>query len=340
MKIAIYNSKGSFSERWVSYCEKNNINYKLINPYDSDIVHQVSDCDAFMWHHSHINYKDCLFAKQLLFSLSIGGMKIFPNTNSGMLFDDKVGEKYLLESIGAPTVPSYVFYTKKEAFAWIKQTTFPKVFKLRRGAGSLNVMLVHSAAQARKFVKKAFGNGFSQYSAWNRLKDRMRKYRSGKADLKDVLKGIAHLFLNPKSVYMLGNEKGYVYFQEFIPNNTFDIRIIVVGDKAFGIKRLCRKRDFRASGSGSVVFLKNQIDERCVQIAFSVSEKISSQSMSYDFIFDKDNNPLIVEMSYCYVAELYDKCEGYWDRQMNWHHGEQFDFCGWMVEEIIKEVNN
>lgn len=138
MKIAIHNSKGSFSDRWIDYCEENNIQYKLVNAYDSDIVEQVKDCSAFMWHHHHANYKDTLFAKQLLYSLEQKGMKVFPNFNTTWHFDDKVGQKYLLEAIKAPSVPSFVFYSKKEALKWINNTTFPKVFKLRGGAGSAN----------------------------------------------------------------------------------------------------------------------------------------------------------------------------------------------------------
>lgn len=337
MRIGIHNT-GGFTPRWIEYCKKSDIDFKLVNAYDSSIVEQVKDCDAFMWHHHQSNYKDVLFAKQLLFSLEKAGKVVFPNTASGTLFDDKVGEKYLLEAIGAPVVPSYVFYTKKDALVWISKTTFPKVFKLRGGAGSANVMLAHTAAEAKNLVRKAFGKGFPQYSSWGNLKERIRKYRMGKTDLKDVLKGVARFFVKPEFAKMHGSEKGYVYFQDFIPNNTFDLRVIVVGDKAFGIKRICRKGDFRASGSGSLIYDKTQIDERCVRIAIDISKKLHFQSMGYDFVFDKDNNPLIVEMCYGYAVTAYDSCEGYWDCDMNWHPGQKFDFCGWMVEEVVKEV--
>lgn len=338
MKIGIHKI-GGFTPRWIEYCKKNGINFKLVNAYDSDIVEQLNDCDAFMWHHSQSNYKDVLFAKQLLFSLEKAGKVVFPNTASGTLFDDKVGEKYLLEAIGAPAVSSYVFYTKQEALDWISKTTFPKVFKLRGGAGSANVMLARTASDAKKLVRKAFVSGFSQYSSWSNLKERLRKYLLGQTDLKDVLKGVARFFVKPEFARMHSNEKGYVYFQDFIPNNTFDLRIIVVGGNAFGIKRMCRKGDFRASGSGSLIYDKTQIDERCVQIAFELSENLHFQSMGYDFVFDKHNNPLIVEMCYGYAVAAYDFCEGYWDRDMNWYPGQKFDFCGWMVEEVINEVN-
>ena len=337
MKIAIHKS-GGFYERWINYCQKNNIDYIIVNAYDSDIIKQMADCDAFMWHHHQANYKDCLFAKQLLFSLQQSGKKVFPNYNSGWHFDDKVGQKYLLESINAPLVPSYVFYTSKEARKWIDKTTFPKVFKLRGGAGAANVMLVHTRREAKKLVYKAFRGGFPQYSGWRNLKERIRKYRLGKTDIKDVLKGVVRLLVKPEFAKMHASEKGYIYFQDFIPNNKFDIRVCIVGDKAFALKRLCRKDDFRASGGGDIVYHKNEIDERCVKIAFDVNEKIGSQSIAFDFVFDKNNNPLIVEISYGYTVAAYDHCEGYWTNDMQWHDGSNFDFCGWMVENLIKSV--
>ena len=98
---------------------------------------------------------------------------------------------------------------------------------------------------------------------------------------------------------------------------------------------MVRKNDFRASGSGSLIYDKNQIDERCVNIAFETNEKLKMQSVAFDFVFDRYNQPLIVEISYGYAVAAYDKCKGWWDKDMNWHPGECFDFCGWMVDEVI-----
>lgn len=336
MKIAIHNRKGSFSDRWVYYCKKNNIPYKLVNAYDSDIIDQISDCTVFMWHHHHADYRDVHFAKQLLYSLEQRGIKVFPNFNTTWHFDDKVGQKYLLEAIDAPLVSSYVFYTKNEAFQWINNTTFPKVFKLRGGAGSANVKLARTKSQAKKFVNIAFGRGFTQFDRLGYLKERFSKWKQGKDTFIGVCKGLVRLFIPTEFSKMNHREKGYVYFQDFVPNNSFDIRVVVVGDKAFALKRLVRKNDFRASGGGSIIYDKNQIDERCVKIAFDVNEKNQSQSIAYDFVFDKDNNPLIVEISYGYTASAYDKCEGYWDKDLNWYKGENFNFCGWMVENLLK----
>jgi len=340
MKIAIHNktAKGFFTERWINYCKKNSIPYKLINAYDSNIVEQVKDCTAFMWHHSNYDYRDALFAKQLLFSLEQIGIKVFPNFNTTWHFDDKVGQKYLFEAIGAPFVSSYVFYTKKEALEWVNNTVFPKVFKLRGGSGSSNVKLVKTKYQAKKLVNRAFAKGFSQFDKWTHLKFRYENFCTGKENFVAVLKGIARLFIATNYSNNFQKEKGYVYFQDFIPNNSFDIRVVIIGNKAFAFKRMVRKNDFRASGAGNNIYDKNEIDERCVKIAFELNEKIKSQIIFCDFVFDKDNNPLIVEISYGSNAELYDKCEGYWDKDLNWHKENNFDFCGWMVENLIKNT--
>lgn len=338
MKIAIHHTPGSFSDRWIEYCEEKGIPYKIVDAYRSDIVEQVADCDVFMWHHHHANYKDVLFAKQLLYSLQIAGKKVFPDFTTGWHFDDKVGQKYLLEAIGVPLVPSYVFYTKREALEWVKKTTFPKVFKLRGGAGAANVRLVKSRSQAEQLVTQAFGKGFSQFNRVAYLKERFKKWEKGKDTLFGVCKGVGRLFMPTEYAKMHSKEKGYIYFQEFIPNNSFDIRIVVIGDdKAFGLKRLVRENDFRASGSGSIVYTKSEIDEKCVRIAFEVAHRLNTQSLALDFVFDSAGKPLIVEISFGYSIRAYYQCEGYWTADMIWHEGKHFDIEGWMIENILKE---
>ena len=334
IKIAIHHSPGSFSERWIDYCNMNNINITIVNAYDSDVIKQVEDCDAFMWHHNHGDYRDMLFAKPLLNSLQMAGKKVFPDFNTGWHFDDKVGQKYLLEAIGAPGVPSYVFYTKKEALSWINQTTFPKVFKLRGGAGASNVKLAHTQKEAICFTNKAFGRGFSQFDRLNYFKERFNKWKTGRDSFLGVLKGLVRLVISTEFAKFHAPEKGYVYFQEFIPNNTFDIRVIVIGDKSFAIKRLCRDNDFRASGSGNIIYDHNEIDMRCISLSFNVNEKLKSQSIAFDFVFDSNNNPLIVEVSYGFAVEAYDLCPGYWTSDLIWHE-EEFNPQAWMIENII-----
>jgi glutathione synthase/RimK-type ligase-like ATP-grasp enzyme len=336
MKIAIHYQKGSFSDRWIAYCEKKNIHYKIVNCYATDIVMQLKDCDALMWHHHHGSYKDVLFAKQLIFSLEQGGKKIFPDYKTCWHFDDKVGQKYLLESIGAPVVPSYVFYTKREAMQWIDKTTFPKVFKLRGGAGSANVRIVRTANQARGLVNKAFGRGFSQFDRVGYFMDRIAKYHSGKDSLFGVLKGFGRLFINTEFAKLHCPEKGYIYFQDFLPNNLYDIRVIVIDGRAFAIKRMVRKNDFRASGSGNILYAKEHFSPDIIKLAFQLTDKLQSQCAAYDFVYDAGGNPLVLEVSYGFSIACYDPCVGFWDNSLEFHPGP-FIPQDWMVEALINE---
>ena len=328
----------NFAERWITYCEKNDISYKLVNVYDIDIVSQLSDCDAFMWHHSQNNPKALLAAKPILFSIQQAGFKVFPDFNTAWHFDDKLGQKYLLEALHVPLVPSYVFFDKNEALDWAGKTSYPKVFKLRRGAGSANVKLVNNLLEAKTLIIKAFDRGFSNYDSWGSIKETWRKWRFGKATLEDLLKGFYRLIKKPAFSIVAGKEVGYVYFQDFIPGNDSDIRVIVIGDKAFAIKRMTRKNDFRASGSGDIVYEKEHFDITTIQSAFGIHNKLHSQCTAMDFIYNAANKPLLTEISYGFAPKAYDTCPGYWDDKLNWHEGK-FDPYGWMVEEVLKNAN-
>ena len=166
---------------------------------------------------------------------------VFPNFNTGWHFDDKLGQKYLLESIDAPLVPTTVFFSKKKAMEWAAATEFPKVFKLRGGAGSTNVKLIRNKSTAESFINQAFGRGFSKYDRWGDFTDNFQKLTKGKSSWLELLRSFRRLFVSTEFARTHGKEKGYIYFQKFIPNNDSDVRVITIGDKAFAIKRLVRE---------------------------------------------------------------------------------------------------
>lgn len=334
MMLAIHAREDGFSDRWIIFCKQNGLNYKIVNAFDSDIIQQMKGCDALMWHHHHGQFKDVIAAKKILYALEHSGIKVFPDFKTGWHFDDKVAQKYLLEAIDAPLVPSYVFYDKKDATAWAKQVSYPKVFKLKGGAGATNVKLVKNQKEALRLINKAFGKGFAQFDRINNLKERFNKFKNGQDTLIGVLKGIARLFVTTEFVRMQCPEKGYAYFQDFMPNNSFDIRVIVIGEKAFAIKRLVRVNDFRASGSGNISYDYKDIDKKFLKIAFDVNKKLASQCTAFDFISDDSHQPLIVEISYGFAVEAYDSCLGYWDNHLNWHDG-QFNPQAWLMENLI-----
>ena len=100
-----------------------------------------------------------------------------------------------------------------------------------------------------------------------------------------------------------------------------------------------RDGDFRASGSGNILYAKEELDERTVRVAFDVNDKLNSQSLALDFVFDTNRNPLIVEMSYGYAVHGYDPCPGYWTKDMKWHE-EKFIPQYWQIDNLLNSISS
>lgn len=337
MKIAIHQKKGSYSDEWIKYCTSKKIPLKVVNCYDTNIITDISDCDILMWHHYHSDPKDVLFAKQLLHSVESMGKIVYPDFYSSWHFDDKLGQKYLMEAAKLPLIPTYAFYSKKEALKWASQFKFPAVFKLRGGAGGRNVRLIKSRAEANKVISKAFSKGIRQYDGIGGLKDKIRRYRLGLSPFKEVLKAAAHLVYPIQLEKSKGREKGYAYFQEYVAGFDYDIRVQLVGDRSWAMIRKAREGDFRASGSGQIDFEMLNVPISAIKFSVDVARKLKMQSLALD-LFPHDDSYLITEISYAFGIDEEELEVGYWDGDLNWHPGHINPF-GWMIEDVIKKHN-
>jgi len=335
--LAIHDSPSGFHPHWANYCRQNGVSYKVVDCYANNIVEQLKDCRALLWHHSHSNPKDILIAKKILFALEHSGLTVFPDFRTAWYFDDKVAQKYLFETLDVPRLPTYVFVEKTAALEWVSTTDFPKVFKLRHGAGSSCVRLVHNERQARRLVRLAFGRGLPVYSPWDNLKERFYKWRQGKGDAIGLAKGFARFLYPPRFSRVLGRQSGYVLFQDFAPDNDSDLRITVIGDKAYGVRRWVRPGDFRASGSGRDAPSPQYVDTEAVATAFLIAKKLGSSCLSCDFVCTPDRTLAVVEISYGFV--WLDDCPGFWDSNLNWHAAE-YRPEHWMVDMVLDELNH
>ncbi len=334
VQLAIHPRPGSFTDRWLEVCRERGIRCCEVDCFGSDIVEQLAECDALLWHPAHHLPEDMLLARQLIQALEHTGLLVYPSTPTFWHFDDKMAQKYLLESVGASLVPTHTFFNPQAAYAWIERTTFPKVFKLRRGAGSQNVRLVRDAAAARQLVGRAFGRGFKPIAGY--LRDSSVKFRRHRraGDLWGVLRRVPRvLHASWRANRLMPRERGYVLFQDFVPDNTFDTRITVIGDRAFGYTRGVRPGDFRASGGGYLGYDRQRIKLECVRQAFAVAEQIKGQSIAFDFVTYPSGEPGIVEISYAFVAQFVYDCAGHWDRELNWHEGQ----C-WPQDAILDDL--
>ncbi|NOZ25651.1 MAG: hypothetical protein GXO94_06125 [Nitrospirae bacterium] len=340
VKLAIHGSPGSFSDRWIRYCSERGIDYRVVDCFDSGIMGRLKDVNGLLWHWSHADPRARLAARQIIASAERAGIKVFPDTATCWHYDDKIGQKYLLEAVGAPLVGTYVFFDEDAAMRWTEEAEFPKVFKLRCGASSENVRLVRTRSEARELCRKAFSGGFAPAGGY--FADAGTKLRKT-ADAGQLLRKLARM---PKVLYaarrrrpLVPRESGYVYFQDFLPDNRFDTRVTVIGKRAFGFTRNTRPGDFRASGSGDIDYDTGRVDMRCVEIAFETAERLGTQSLAFDFVLDREGNPRILEISYCYKSRAVYDCPGWWDRDMVWHEGHVWPEDA-IMDDLLEAISN
>jgi hypothetical protein len=338
MKIAIQPSAIGITNKIISYCSENNINYKIVDCFDDSIIDNLSDCNILVWDHDLLLQKDYLLGKRMMFALSLNKQIItYPSIEEGWHYDDKIGQKYLLESINAPFVPTNIYYDKQKALSWFNKQELPLVFKLKGGAGSSNVKLIKTKKQGLKLINKMFSRGIKPVRKEYFLKESFRKYKEEKKSKIDLIKSSIKYLLPLNKNFISEREKGYVYFQKFIKNNEFDVRIVVINqEKAFGIKRYNRKNDFRASGSGKIEYLNpDNINLTCLEIAFQTAKKLKMDSIAYDFVFE-NGNPKIVEITYSYGLKA-TSANGYWNNQFQWFP-KKIELEKWIIENLILNI--
>ena len=324
VRVAIVHRPSSFSDRWIAFCASHGISHSVVDGYSSDIVARLRGHDALLWHFDHEDATDLLMARHVLAAAREAGLVTFPDFATAWHFDDKIAQKYLLEALGAPLVPSWVFYDREKAVEWLRTAELPVVAKLRAGAGSANVRLLRNLREAERYCALMFGDGIRPVSGY--FTDSMTRLRSvgSRAQLVDKLRRLPRALGRRLQLQRRApRERGYVLFQRFVPGNMFDTRVTVVGQRAWAFIRHVRKNDFRASGSRSIDFDPARVNVECVRIAYAAARDLGSQSMAFDFVTTPSGDPQLVEISYGYNPDVVHEVPGQWRPDLTWEPGHR-----------------
>lgn len=135
-----------------------------------------------------------------------------------------------------------------------------------------------------------------------------------------------------------GRERGYVYFQQYIPNCTFDVRVQLIGNKCYAMTRKVRPNDFRASGGGNIDYDGSKVPVEAIKLTFDVAKILNMQTLAIDLL-PYEEKYLISEVSYAFGVDEGELDYGYWDESYNWHPGLINPFA-WMVEDVISRLHN
>ena len=297
----------SFSSRWTDRAAAAGIDVRTVNVYATDFFEQLAGCDGFMWRFGY-SPNPRVFAKRLLPAIEHGmGIPVFPSIEKAWHFEDKIAQSYLLQSAGLPTPATWVFWDRAAALDFCRSATYPLVLKLAFGYQSGNVRLLNTVDEASYWIGQLFGPGMtglpSPPPAWRAAAQRMKsalRHARGEAIYRDLeYSELQH---------------GYFYVQEFLPGNEFDIRVTVIGHRAFAFRRFNRPGDFRASGSGRIDWDPRQIDEESVRLAFRVARRLHTQSVGIDLLQHR-RRQLVAEISYTYASWAVRDCPGHWELQ-------------------------
>jgi glutathione synthase/RimK-type ligase-like ATP-grasp enzyme len=298
----------------------NGIKTRHLHIGDNSFWQDVKEIDAFIYRFSVPDEERYIASIIIPIIETELDKKCYPNSATVWTYDDKIKQYYQSKSLGLPMVPSRVFFNIETAMEWAESASYPVVFKLPGGAGSTNVVLVHTFSEAKKIINRIFASGIK--SGQIPTKGNLRWYNNSLYKHLRLWAGKKYRqIISEDTVCFWQVYKNCAMFQQFLPHNEYDTRITVIGDRAFAFRRINRLNDFRSSGSGLIDYSLEKIDLVFVEKSFEASRKMRVQSMAYDWLYGENREPYFCEMSYGFDGPAVARCSGYWDSRLNWHEG-------------------
>jgi glutathione synthase/RimK-type ligase-like ATP-grasp enzyme len=330
-----------YGEQWASRLRERGIAVRWVDLTAPDALQQVAGCDGVMWRYGHLP-EDMRVAPRVLATIEqVLGIPCFPDRATAWHYDDKVSQYYLLAGAGFAVPPTWIFWEAAAARRWADAAVYPKVFKLAAGSSGANVLRIESAAEAHALIDRMFGHGIPgglvDEAALRQPRERTLSTlargaaRRGQAALR-ALRGVPSAAPAPR----WSIERGYAYFQEWLPDQPFDTRVFVIGERAFAYRRYPYPGDFRASRSGGPRdYDPELIDPRMLQLSFAISRRLGFQSMAYDLMQHR-GQPVVLEMSYTFGVGTH-KCGTYWTPELERVERDVWPYTA-QVEDFVRTI--
>jgi glutathione synthase/RimK-type ligase-like ATP-grasp enzyme len=257
-----YNNHTSKTASWPKYerfCLVNEIPYEIYDINKSDWIVEAKKFDIILWHTFSSPSAKYIAESKIYILDKVLNKKCFPSFDELWQYEDKSRANFLYQIYEIPNVSTIVTNSFSEAIDIANKSIYPIISKVTTTAGSSGVKKLNTRSETIKYIKRIFGNG-------------------------------------AKTPYSYLKQKDYFYKQEFIKDATFDLRIIIVGGKAFGYYRYPRKNDYRASGIG--IIEKKAIPIDAIKLAIEVKNKLNSRQMGVDMLYStKEKRYYIIETS-------------------------------------------
>ncbi|WP_299576280.1 hypothetical protein [uncultured Sunxiuqinia sp.] len=255
-----YVSNRAYYPKYEKFLKNNNISYEYYDIYRHDWLEKAKKFDVIVWHTNSDPATQDIATNKIYVLDKLMNKKCLPSFDEIWTYEDKVNAHYLYQHFNLPEIPTFVSHSKEDALEYAEKAKYPIISKLNTGSASFGVNKIANKRQAIKLINQAFSS-----------------------------KGA-------KTYFQFQRQKDYILFQEFISDATYDLRIMVTGDKLFGYYRYPKKGDFKASGAGNVV--KKAIEPKALDLAFKVKELFKANFLATDLLFsEKLNQYFIIESS-------------------------------------------
>ncbi|MGR5336198.1 ATP-grasp domain-containing protein [Vibrio gigantis] len=292
-----------YNPKYRRFLTNNQIKFEDFNIFSNDWQEYAEKYDLIVWHTDSTPSLQKIAFDKIYFLERIMKKKCYPSVDEIWSYEDKVNCNYIYEKFDLPKIKTFITHDLNEANDYVKKAKYPIISKINTGSSSFGVAKLDNFKQALKLIKRSFS-----------------------------YKGVGTYF--PYS-----NQKDYVYFQDFVVAD-YDLRVIVVGDKAFGYYRYPKERDFKASGSG--IYEKKAIPVEALNLAFKVKESFGSTMLATDLLFNKESDRFEIIESSIFIG--IDSCEqlvvdgipGYYKKQ-----GDNYSFMQgkyWLQEFVLEEL--
>lgn len=294
--LLILDSKGKYRQKIDQYesidldvfiNELKNLGYKVdvTNYFDiANNIDKIKNKQIVYTSHQQLDYKK--YIEDILNLLKENNL-IIPGFNSLISHENKGYQELQRKILGLDELKSYIISDTADLDK--VDISYPIVIKRPNSCSSRGVFLAHDRNELDSIIKKHFlKKDFNYYILlFKRL-------------IKKILKKKTFNWTD-------GKIKDYRYtrliLQQFIPNLDGDYKILVYGNKYYGLKRGVKKGDFKASGSG-IHDYHQEIPEEVLSFAKSCFDKLNIPFAGFDIAIDQNKKCYLIEFQSIHIGPV------------------------------------
>jgi len=257
---------------YIGACRELGVPYCVVDISGPDWIEQIerSGCDAFLVRPSgQITVWKQMYDERLRVLVQDLGKILFPSYDEIWLYESKRRMHYWLAANEIPHPKTWVFYDRRQALAFARETPLPIVFKADFGSGSKGVRILRDRPSLRRLINRSFARGFLKTGS----------------DLRD-------------------RQWGSVLFQEFLPDAA-EWRMIRIGESFFGYEKV-RKGQFH---SGSHCWRYGRPRSDLLDFVREITDKHNFRSMDIDVLVTQQHQYFVNELQAVFgMGNPYEMC--------------------------------